>query len=112
MSSIFDDIIANDSPNNALAPSTLPTQQNSPTPDNDSDSPSDSDSDRPGDTPEGQVNQSQVGTHSPHNALAAFTISTARDLRLTANGEKALIEFSQVSTLSSLIYNVNTSPLA
>ena len=101
MSSILDDIIAENPPNNVPPPSTLPMQQNNlQTPDNNNNSSSDSDSDGPGDTPEGQLSQTQVGTHRPHDALAAFTISSARNLQLTAVGEKSLVEFSQViSTL-------------
>ena len=30
------------------------------------------------------------------NGIAAFTISTARDLRLTADGERSLLQFSRV----------------
>ena len=94
MSSVLDDIIA-DAPTST--PSTLPTQQNTqPVSDDNDDSPLDSDPEGSGDGTEDQDTQTQASGQDSCDTVAAFTINTARNLRLTADGEKSLIEFSQV----------------
>jgi len=98
MASILDDIIdfsqLQPAPGTSLAPSTPgPMPQNPPLiSDNDEES---SDS-------EGDDDQQVIRTPSstleldPPDAVTAFAISAARDLGLTANGEKSLLQFSRV----------------
>lgn len=40
--------------------------------------------------------QMQASIQDPAEAISAFTINTARNLRLTADGENSLLQFSQV----------------
>ena len=49
-----------------------------------------------------QVTQTQVSTRDSRNAVTVFTINVARNLQLTINGEKSLMEFSQVITVRGL----------
>ena len=110
MSSVLDEIIANDS-NSSSTPLTPPMQNIPPTLNNDNDSSSDSDSERSRNTPEAQVTQTQVSTRDSRNTVAAFTINVARNLQLTINGEKSLMEFSQVITPFLLpVCDANTTP--
>ena len=51
----------------------------------------------------------QTSTQAPPDAVASFTINTARNLRLTAGGENSLLHFSQVSDCSPpLVRNFDT----
>ena len=102
MSSVLDKIIANDS-NSWSTPLTPPMQNIPPTLNNNNDSLSDSNSERSRNTPEDQVTQTQVSTLDSQNTVAAFTINVVRNLQLTINREKSLMEFSQVITPSSFL---------
>ena len=64
----------------------------------DGDSSSDSDQSQNGDN--GRNPSSSAGTLGSPNPVAAFTINTARNLQLTANGENSLLQFSQVFLFS------------
>ena len=76
MTSILDDIIA-DAQNTAPTPSTPLMQRDaSPSPDRDSNPLSDSEDN----STRGQDTQSQAGTQDSPDAVAAFTINTARNL--------------------------------
>ena len=50
---------------------------------------------------EGDV-QPPPSTHDSSDTVAAFTVSTARNLRLTTDGERSLLQFSQVSFFVAL----------
>lgn len=96
MASVLSDIIDFSQPqrvpaelDTTLARPTSPMLQDPPVI-NDSDPSSDSEDDDDDDnahTPSGTLDS---------NPVAAFTINTARNLRLTVAGEKSLLEFSQV----------------
>lgn len=66
--------------------------------DEDDDDDSDSGGSQAGDN--GQEPSSPAGTLGSPNPIAAFTINTARNLQLTADGENSLLQFSQVLSFS------------
>jgi hypothetical protein len=76
-------------PNISLPPPTPPVGRDPP--ENDAESPSDSE----GEDEEPGV-QPRFGTQDCLNAVAAFTVTTARNLGLTPDGENSLLQFSQV----------------
>ena len=53
---------------------------------------------------EDQETPAQTSTQGPPDAVASFTINTARNLRLTAGGENSLLQFSQVSNCFPLLF--------
>ena len=119
MSSFLSDIIA-EAPDTSSTPLTLPMQRNTqPTSDgdralllnseseglqddddNDDDNNNNSDNDNSdnsdNDNNDNDDAETQVSTRGSQNGIAAFTINTACNLRLTAKGESSLIRFSQV----------------
>ena len=64
--------------------------------DDDNDDNDDNDNDNEGDM------QPPPSTHDSSDTVAAFTVSTARNLRLTTDGERSLLQFSQVSFFVAL----------
>ncbi|KAF9780506.1 hypothetical protein BJ322DRAFT_1164329 [Thelephora terrestris] len=108
MSSFLNDIIS-DTSNTSL---TLPMQQNtSTTSGGDGELSSDTEPEGLQDSTENRDVQHQASTQNSRDAIAAFTINTARNLRLTTNGENSLIRFSQcieLDTRSALIYQQAT----
>ncbi|KAF9784108.1 hypothetical protein BJ322DRAFT_895658 [Thelephora terrestris] len=52
--------------------------------------------------------QHQASTQNSRDTIAVFAVNTARNLRLTANGENSLIRFSQLDMRSALIYQQAT----
>lgn len=81
---------------NPQSPGTLQTPRNSPSPvqtENDDGGP-DSDLDEEDD--EDQAIQTPTDIQGSSDTIAAFTISTARNLQLTNDGERSLLQFSQV----------------
>lgn len=75
----------------SLPPLTRPMHQDfAANSDNDS-SPGSGDEDREQDT------QPPLSTQDSPDAVAAFTVNTSRNLRLTADGERSLLEFSRVA---------------
>ena len=108
MASVLDDIInshntQHTAPNNTSL--VLSTRQNSPGI-RSNNSPSDSEDEDTGNNPVVQPPRSTVA--SPDN-VTAFAINTARDLRLSADGEKALLQFSRVFFSSSHLFMMLTS---
>jgi len=94
--------------NISLAPSTPLTQQDPPE-NNDDESSSDSDESQNGD--KDQDTQAPATAQDSHNTVAAFTVNTSRNLRLTSNGEESLLRFSQVFfpfSLLPLAHDVHT----
>jgi len=51
-----------------------------------------------------QDDQPPPGTRDSPRPVSAFAISTARNVRLTADGEKSLLQFSELDTKSAMIY--------
>ncbi|KAF9786364.1 hypothetical protein BJ322DRAFT_1108214 [Thelephora terrestris] len=108
MSSFLDDIIA-DTPNIPRTPLILPAAQqngNMTAVDSDDDSLPDTDPERSQDNTEDQ--ETQTGPQNSPNDVSAFAINAARNLRLTADGENSLIQFSQLDTRLALIYQQAT----
>lgn len=98
MSSFLDEIVnlnqlQNESaaPIASLPPLTQPMHQDFAANSNNDSSPGSGDEDREQDT------QPPLSTQDSPDAVAAFTVNTSRNLRLTANGERSLLEFSQVA---------------
>lgn len=85
-------------PSAALQPLTQPMHQ---------DPPAESENDsRPGsgDEDEEQDTQHPPNTQDNSDTVAAFTVNTARNLRLTTDGERSLLQFSQVVFFSRDIF--------
>jgi len=98
MANVLDDIIdlrqLQPAPGTSLAPSTPGPMPQDPPPIGDNDEES---SDSEGDDDQ-QVIQTPSSTLEldPPDAVTAFTVGAARNLGLTANGEKSLLQFSRV----------------
>lgn len=54
----------------------------------------------------GQDITAQAGTLSTAGDIAAFTISTARNLQLTTDGERSLLQFSQVFISPTILFTL------
>ena len=84
------------------SPSTPPMRQDSPPNGGESFSDSDDDNGEPGAQP-------LSGTHDPPDSIAAFTINAARNHRLTTDGERSLLQFSQVISFPPFLLITLTS---
>lgn len=100
MASVLNDIVdfgqlqhASTAPNTTSTPLTPPMHQDPPA--NSDADPSSSSEDDDNDDNDEDVQTPSSTQNSPEN-VAAFTVNTARNLRLTADGEKSLLQFSQV----------------
>ena len=98
MASVLDDIINSSlqqvptAPNTSLVPSAPSTPMR---PDSPANSSNESSSDSEDDIVD-QGPQALSGIQDSPDPIAAFTINTARNFQLTANGEKSLLQFSRV----------------
>ena len=95
MASFLDEIVGPNQSQQIPAAVINPSSGSSPPPvqqdfiaNNDDESSSDSDKSQNGD--------GDQDTQDPPNAVTVFTVNTARNLRLTTNGEESLLRFSQV----------------
>lgn len=108
MSSVLSDIMsgAPSPPPAQLATPALRQESSTTNPGSDDDSSSDSDGPPGG-------NGGPAGTQETSDAISAFTVNTARNLHLTANGENSLLQFSQVLSFVLLYaHDVNVIPQA
>ena len=110
MASVLDNIInshhtQHPAPNNTLLVLPVPqVRQNSPRITSDGSS-SDSEDEDTGNNP---VVQPPPSTVASLDDVAAFTVNTARNLRLSADGENALLQFSRVFFSSSHLFSMFT----